>query len=909
VVGETLGHYRLIELLGAGSMGEVYLAEDKRLNRKVAVKLLPAQFASDPQRLARFEQEARAAAALNHPHIAVVHDVGSATDAKGATTHFIVQEYLEGESLGTGLASAALPVRRAVTIAAEVGEALVAAHAAGIIHRDLKPDNIFLTAAGHAKVLDFGLAKLGEAAAPEAGSPSMSPTILDTVAGQVMGTAGYMAPEQIEASGDIDERADLFSLGCVIYEMVTGCRAFAGKSIPDTLSQVLHEEPARLRDLGTNIPAELQRIVRKCLTKERARRYQHADEVTVDLLELRARIDAGTTAGVGDIDVVGIASQGGKAATASAPGRVRGLATVATAIVLTALVTALVTRGLSGKSGGREAMRFEVETGAIDVFGAATPVVVSPDGQTIVYVSIAGGETRLMARALDAFAARPLSDTEDAQSPFFSPDGQWVGFFASNEMRKVPISGGSVQTICALPTVFSSAAWGRNGTIVFAMWSESLGLFEVAEDGGEPVEILPVDPITGADSRGYLNPQVLDSGDVLFQAQSAGAPMFLLRSGATMPETLGANLTMGARYVPSGHLLWVDEGSLIAAPIDLDAFALTAPPVVVVENVFAAATSAFDVSDAGTLAYIEGTGDGPATSIVAVDRSGEVTRLVGSANQYVRPTLSPDGYSVLVGERDPDRGVGLFIYDLSRGGRRRLTTSGQPSLGIWSADGQGVMYTETGPDGRERLLRRAADGSGEGEQLRAEQPTAWWPTGVSSDGHWLAFYVVQQQSSRDIWLMDLTAPEHSVQELLATTANERSAVFSPDNRWLAYVSDASSRDEVYVMPAPPATGPSIPVSTTGGREPVWSHDGRELFFRRGDQMIRVPLGEGEGFEPGGAEVLFTGTFAVETGGRNQYYGVTPDGERFIMVTPHTDASRIKVVVNWLDGLRRRATGR
>ena len=893
MIGKTLGHYEILEPLGAGGMGEVYLAEDTRLGRKVAVKVLPAEFASDPERLARFEQEARAAAALNHPHIAVVYDIGFEDGV-----HFMVQEYLEGHSLGTVLDKGALPAGRALEIAAEVGAALTAAHEAGIIHRDLKPDNIFVTEAGHTKVLDFGLAKLTEAAGPAGAQASMSPTMLGTVAGQVMGTAGYMAPEQIEAAGEIDQRADLFSLGCVIYQMVSGRRPLAGQSVPDTLSQVLHQQPGSLQEIDSDLPAELERIVNKCLAKDRARRYQHADEVTVDLRALRSALDAGTAVSLGDA----VAAGGSETALPVNAGGM-GVAAAATIIAVTAALTALGVWNLTGGGTAPAApVRFQIETGTLDVFGASSAVAVSPDGQTIVYVSIAGGEGKLMARSLGDFEARELPGTEDAQGPFFSPDGEWVGFFAFNEMRKVPLSGGSSQPICRVPTIFASAEWGRDGTIRFGTWGLSQGILAVSEDGGEPVEIITFDPgDVGAGRIGHMNPQSPDdSGRILVQ-ENGSAAMLLRAPDSAETRLLPTPLTLGARYLPTGHLVWVSRGSLLAAPLDLESFELTAPPVPVVESVFAGTVGAFDVSDSGTVVYVESIGSGIGGTIVAVDRAGSVTTLAEEARQFENPTLSPDGRSLVSSELEDDRGFQMFTHDLVRGGRRALQTNGA-NLAVWSHDGQRIIYSEPGDASAANLWWRAADGSGDAEQLAPAHEMGWWPTHVSSDGHWLAFYEILPGTSRDIWLMDLEDDEHPVQPLVVTQANERSAVFSPDGRWIAYVADASGRDEVYVTPAPPTTGASFTVSTAGGREPIWSHDGTELFYRRGDQMISVPLAGGEAFEAGEEKVLFTGNFAVETGGRNQFYGVTPDG-RFIMIAPQTEATRVNVVLNWFDELR------
>ena len=910
--GDQLGPYEIKEPLGAGGMGEVYLAEDSRLGRKVAIKVLPEAFASDPERLARFEQEARAAAALNHPNIAVIHDIGfepvddggdGAGDAGSAAgVHFMVQEFLEGDSLGVVLDKGAMPAGKALEVAAEVGEALTAAHKAGIIHRDLKPDNIFITDVGHAKVLDFGLAKLAESAAPA--SASMSPTMLGTVAGQVMGTAGYMAPEQIEATGEIDQRADLFSLGCVIYQMVSGRRPFSGQSVPDTLSQVLHTQPVSLQKIGTGLPAELERIVNKCLAKDRERRYQHADELTIDLRELRSALEAGTAAPLGDVGGIGEdgAVDGSQATPPPSAGGIGNVAAAAIVVVASALTGLGVWQLTGGDTAPAAPVRFQVETGTLDVFGSAPAVAVSPDGRTIVYLSIAGGTGRLMARSLDDFEARELPGTDDAQSPFFSPDGEWVGFFAGNEMRKVPLSGGAAQMICRMPTVFGSAEWGRDGTILFATYGTSTGVFAVSEDGGEPVEIIPFERQAVRATAGYLNPLLPDdSGRVLFQDQGDGS-MLMWAPDSTETRRLPTPLTLSARYLPTGHLVWVSGGSLLAAPLDMESFELTASPVPVVEGVFASSVAAFAVSDSGTLAYVEGIGAGTGGTIVSVDRSGSVTTLIEEPQQFLRPALSPDGGSLISAEFGGDRGFRVFTHDLVRRSRRPVQADGA-LMAIWSHDGQHIIYSEPATSAAPTsLMWRAADGSGDAEQLGPEHELGWWPTHASSDGRWLAFYEIHPETSRDIWLMDLEDGENAVQPLVVTQANERSAAFSPDVRWIAYVSDESGRDEVYVMPAPPTTGPSFSVSVSGGREPIWSADGTELFYRRGDQMISVPFTADEEFVPGEEEVLFTGNFAVEAGGRNQLYGVTPDGQRFIMIAPQTEAARVNVVLNWFEEL-------
>ena len=441
--GTKLGPYEITEQLGAGGMGEVYLAQDTRLGRKVAIKVLPAEFASDPERLARFEQEARAAAALNHPHIAVVHDIGTE-----GNTHFMVQEYLEGDTLREPLEKGALPLKKALGLATEIAEALAAAHAAGIIHRDLKPENIFVTKEGHAKVLDFGLAKLTEVAG--AGSPggaTQSPTIMGTVAGQVMGTAGYMAPEQVEGSDKIDHRADLFAFGCVLYEMVSGRQPFAGKSMLDILHRIADEEPQPLGDINPDLPAQLQWMLKKCLAKQPDKRYQTAGELVIDLQALRADVELGTAFLLGGQPVVAVETARGIPWKLAAP----------VAILLVVVAALLGWWARQPEPGSTIRLQLDPLVDTIRSQGGSA-VVLSPDGRHVAYVENGptGGST-LYLRALDQQDWTTLASSADnldaPYHPFFSPDGQWVGFVTPTELKKASITGGTPQSIAPVARV------------------------------------------------------------------------------------------------------------------------------------------------------------------------------------------------------------------------------------------------------------------------------------------------------------------------------------------------------------------------------------------------------------------------------------------------------------------------
>ena len=565
MIGKSLGPYKIIELLGAGGMGEVYLGEDTRLGRKVAIKVLPAEFASDPERLARFEQEARAAAALNHPHIAVVHDVGAEPGDDGATTHFIVQEYLEGQSLRERLEKGALPLDKALDLATEVGEALIAAHKAGIIHRDLKPDNIFVTEEGHAKVLDFGLAKLTEMGAPTGSSASMSPTMLGTVAGQVMGTAGYMAPEQINGE-DVDQRADLFAFGCVLYGMVTGRQAFSGKNVHETLGRILSDEPVPMADIDKAAPTELQRIVRKALAKEAARRYQTAGDLNIDLRQLQDDIAAGvaTPSGAHQVPVAATPvpqAGGGTWVTTAGVG------------VATALAAALaVWETMRAEPTAPEALkRFRIELPA----GVSFPMdgnqlALSPDGNTLVFLGAEGGEWRLFLQRLDQLLAAPMPGTEGAKKPFFSPDGEWVAFNADGNLQRVAVAGGEPFNLCeGCAARGSSGAWGPLGTIVFANGNS---FWEIPEGGGTPAFIAEPDP--DRDETQYLRPEFLPDGKaILFELRRGGAVAdadIAVLDLETKEVTILAEQGTDPLYAQSGHVLYARGDSLFSVAFDAD---------------------------------------------------------------------------------------------------------------------------------------------------------------------------------------------------------------------------------------------------------------------------------------------------------------------------------------------------
>ena len=606
--GHNLGPYTILEPLGAGGMGEVYLAEDTRLGRKVAIKVLPVEFASDPERLARFEQESRAAAALNHPHIAAVYDVGSEGD-----TQFMVQEYLQGESLRDALEPGPMVPKRALALAVEIAEALTAAHRAGIVHRDIKPENIFVTPDGHAKVLDFGLAKLTElSAASGPGGATMSPTMVGTMAGQVMGTAGYMAPEQV-GGAEVDGRADLFTFGCVLYEMVTGQRAFAGRSLHETLSHIVHEEPAEPQVAGLRVAGELGRLLDKCLQKDPAERYQGAGDLAVDLRMAAAEIESG-----------GLAEARGSAEAGARSGLPVGLAAALGVVTLGSLL--LAGRSLMWPSGEPPAvLRLEISApqlgGARSVVAGAS-LAISPDGHSIVTLALSGAEDRLFLRRLHQESTVELPQTEGAYAPFFSPDSSWVGFMSGNTMYKTSLTNPGARTpLATIPGIARGIAWTDQDEIIF---SSTNGIWRVSATGGEPELFLGPGAVPGAM---YLrNPSALPGG---------GAVLLEVTDDRGVPSLCILDLTTGSladlgiegygpRYATSGHLVYVglDEG-VWAVPYDHSARALAGAAVLLPVNpdISRNGEAGLSISNDGTLAYLPASGDNR-RELIWIDRDG-----------------------------------------------------------------------------------------------------------------------------------------------------------------------------------------------------------------------------------------------------------------------------------------------
>jgi serine/threonine-protein kinase len=880
--GARLGPFEILGPLGAGGMGEVYRAHDTRLGREVAIKVLPEEYAADRGRLQRFEQEARSASALNHPNIVTVHEVGQA----GATP-FIAMELVEGKTVRELVSSGPLALRRQLGIAAQAAEGLAKAHAAGIVHRDLKPENLMVSSDGFVKILDFGLAKLlAESAEPLSNAPTKEKP--DTRPGTVLGTLSYMSPEQA-AGLPLDFRSDQFSLGSILYEMATGRRAFTRTTPVETLSAILREEPEPLGRLSPGAPAPFRWIVERCLAKEPGERYASTLDLARDLASVK--------------DHVSELSGADAALSGPWPWRSRHLAG---SLAAAALPVALAAGFLFGRRGAAVAPRPIVRV-SLAFPPAESPVVeqspvlaLSPDGTRLVFAGRSEGGRRLYLRAMDRFEATAIPGTEGGVSPFFSPDGQWLGFAADKKLKKVSLAGGRPLTLCDAPTL-RGATWTPAGSIFFS--AAGMGpLLQVSDTGGDPKPASTLDPGKGEQTHRW--PQFLPGGKtILFTSHDLSgnydrARIEALRLDNGQRRTLVEGGT-DARYLPSGQLVFVRAGSLFAVPFAPDRLMVTGPAVPVLDGLLvfgAAGFGNYAVSSSGSLVYIPALDPGELDSdLIWVDRKGTATPVADARRSYSELRLSPDGrrLAATLGANDFD----VWIYDLTRNAWERLSSGGINWYPAWSSDGTRLTFCSN-RSGPMSPFSVPVDRSSPAEPL---VPGGFWtcPTSWSPDGRTLLLEQQPPATGFDIVALSVEQPR-STRDVLATGANESRARFSPDGRWVAYQSDDSGRLEVYVIPYPGPGGRSQ-VSTDGGSTPVWSRDGRELFFRSGTRFLAAAVETRPTFRAGLPKPLF------ELAGISDY-DVAPDGQRFVMarrVRASPAPRTLSVVLGWFDEIAQR----
>ena len=806
--GTTLGPYEVLSAIGVGGMGEVYKARDTKLDRDVALKILPDAFVNDPERLARFQREAKVLASLNHPNIAAIYGLEEAGDSPA-----LVLEYVEGPTLQDRIGKGPIPLDEALPIARQIAEALEAAHEQGIIHRDLKPANVKVKDDGTVKVLDFGLAK---ALAPDlsdteaANSPTMTMTAAATKMGVIMGTAAYMSPEQARGK-QVDKRADIWAFGVVLFEMLTGRQAFGATDISQTLALVLTRE-VEWTALPTKTPASVRRMLRRCVTRDRKNRLA---DISVARLE---------------IDEANVAPEPVEAATIPVaqlafwqrPAVITAMLLVA--IVVTGFAVWSITRSTSPV---RRPSRFTLTTpeGApVRTGGAAHDIAISPDGSRVVYVAQpgSGGGSRLDVRGLTQLDTFPLRGPAIGTGPFFSPDGNWIGYWdgVDQMLKKVLAEGGPPITLTSVLSTVRGAAWGPDDTIIFGT-AAAEGLWRVSATGGSP-EVLT----TFEEGEGnHIWPSILPGGQaVLFTVQTGAANTLSDLEIAVLRLSTGEWTRLGIagsdpRYVPTGHVVYGLDQVLMAVPFSLDELAVSGDPVPVVEGVRTKNSGAanFGIASDGTLVYVSGGGLSEVQrTLVWVDRLGNEEPLPAEPRAYDRPRISPDGTRVALEVVAADRDI--WIWDIARERLTRLTfdplTDQRP---IWTPDGERVVFSSD-RNGRGNLFWKPADGTGAAELLH-ESPTITFPNDITPDGAHLIFREDVAGRAQDLRLVALEGDRNS-EDLLTNEFADRDADLSPDGKWLAFESTAAGASEVYVVPFPDVGGGQWQVSWRRARSPV-----------------------------------------------------------------------------------------
>ena len=839
MIGTTLSHYKVLEKIGQGGMGTVYRAQDTTLDREVAIKVLPEQFTQDPQRLARFEREAKLLASLNHPNIAAIYGLEEA-----AGVRFLALELVPGETLQERVAKGPLPVEEALEVWGQIAEGVEAAHEKGVIHRDLKPANVKVTPEGKVKILDFGLAKAFEAEIPAA-DISQSPTLTEemTRAGVILGTAAYMSPEQAKGEA-VDKRADIFAFGCVLYELLTGKRTFDGKTITETLAKILEGEPD-WDAVPDTTPLRIKELLQDCLQKEVHNRVH-------DVSQLRIQIKKALTEPVTALPTAGV--------------RTGSPALWKRAIPWSIAIVAVVVAGLALWSLTRPTPmplnKFVITPPftALLLNGGENELAISPDGRHFAYRAADERGDQLYLRSLDDFVDRPIPGTEGVVgSPFFSPDGESVGFFTPGSLKKVSLAGGSPITLCEANNPAQGGSWGLDDIIVFtAAGAEGVpGLYRVPAAGGEREFLGSTNP--GSGESGYANPHLLPDGEAVLVSVylNPGDYRTVVLSLDTGERKIILEHGRAAVYVETGHLIYeqAGTGNLMAVPFDLTRLEVTGDPVPVLQGVRGTLPGYVDyaVSENGTLVYVPRGGGGQKGNLVWVDRKGTESQIIQEDVSFATPRISPNGKQVAVAISKSGETQNIWIYDLEDESLRRLTFEGG-SIETWSPDGKWIIFAGRPGFGQRDLSRQLADGSGPIEHLSVPSPRLMRPGSLTPDGSVLAV-----DDAADIWMFPMEG-DSEPQPFITSPNVECCSKFSPDGRWLAYVSNELGLNHVYVSPYPNPEVKYLVSEEEGGTEPVWSPDGHELFYRSGNQMMVASVQTDPTFRAGRPEVLFEGSF-------------------------------------------------
>jgi serine/threonine-protein kinase len=900
--GSQVGSLKIISLIGSGGMGEVYLAQDVRLGREVAVKILPETLADDPSRRSRFEREARVLASLNHPNIATLYglsDIGR---------HVALEmEFVPGDTLADRLRRGPLRIDEALPIFKQLAHALEAAHERGVIHRDLKPANIKVPADGRVKVLDFGLAKALDVDDDEhnrANAAAFTVASSHTQPGMILGTARYMSPEQARGL-PVDRRSDIWSFGCVLYESLSGAPPFVADTASDTLAAILKDEPDWSAVAGS---PPLQRLVRRCLQKDPQSRLRDIADARLEIEELLLETSAG------------------RPIAAIRPSRPRWRRVAAIWAAAAVVVVALGGSALwwtwprpSPPAPARVSILLPPDQRL--VIGPSPVLALSPNGEQLVYAAARPGQlAQLYVRPLDRFDAAAIPGTEAASAPFFSPDGRWVGFYARDGIQKVSLDGGAPLRICDAPPI-SGAAWLGDGTIVFGTTLDGDGLWRASADGGAAVRLTA--PDTSKGEMQHRHPLVMSSAEtlaftVVTTDGAEGAVLTLAtREWRRLPQVQPAG---GIQLASSGHLVVAQSGSIVALPFDATRGLVSGSPVPLSERTITVADggTAFALAQSGTLAYVPGRVAAPLRSLMLVDRTGRATPLGQAGAAFLQPRFSRDGRWLAV-TIETENGTDVWLHDLQRATRTRLTTGGRAAFAVWSPD-SGVVGFHAARQGPWSLYVRAVDGSAPAESLlsgsRPDAASVWsrdksetllpgfapsltganplYPASWSVDGRTVAFVERKPNAERDIWVVERGGDPVP---FLLTPADESSPEFSPDGRWLAYVSDEAGRNDVYVQPYPGPGGRWL-LSTDGGSHPAWSRDGSEVYYLQDRHVMAVPFRAAPEPRPGLPRRLFEGAFEPSDIARN--YDPAPDGEHFVMIrSDEREApAQIHLVLNW-----------
>mgnify|MGYP001579364499 FL=1 len=883
-----LGPYVVLAPLGVGGMGEVYRAKDTRLDRDVAIKVLPEHLARDKDRILRFEREAKVLASLNHPNIGAIHGFETVEARK-----FLVLEFVEGETLAHRLKVGALPVDEALDVGMQIAEALEAAHEKGLVHRDLKPGNVMIRPDGTVKVLDFGLARAMTDESTSVAAMPDSPTVTSparlvspTIPGVIMGTAGYMSPEQARGK-PVDKRSDIFSFGCVLYEMLTGRQPFVGETVTDMLGATLHKE-LDLSLLPARIPRAISHVLARCLVKDRNQRLHDIADARIEL------------------ELAGSKAEELIATVPMVPSNRRVIVFFMVGALIVTVAAWLLSRPQS--IAPRPVIRFAL-TGIGMPIDAFQGIALSPDGKRLVYRALGDdGREQLHLRSFDSLDVKHLRGSELGWMPFFSPDGERVGFYAAGSLKVIALASGMVRQVAMIDRGgYSGAVWLPDDTIIFAGSSNQFG--RVNATGGK-VESLEVKGMR--EGEFVISPSALPGGDALLCGVGNGS-IFSIAVYDIKERSLTPIAENGftPAYAPSGHVVYQQgqSGPLMALPFDLKRRMATGEPFPVISDPGTRVSyqvRMFTIGADGTLAYIPQSALLDNGALTWVDRMGEATPIVEIPRVIDTPRLSHDGRQIAF--RSPAPECNIWVHDLESGVTTRVTREGDNHGVAWSRDDANLFFARLQVPEQWAVMSTAANGAGNVEAISAAVIPRGFVSSISADGEHILVDGGNDSGADDVYLVD--TKERSVKPLLNSRYVERAAVFSPDARYIAYVSEASGRAEVYVQSYPEAKE-RRQISTEGGSDPAWSRDGKELFFRSDRKIMVVDVIAEPNFSAGRPRTLFETRYPSRGSSGLTNYDVAPDGKHFVMVRERSTlgGATINIVVNWLQVLEAMAPAR